>query len=64
MGCILVGVFIDGFVKNLLLIKFGNINVNYVKIIIKDFEGFLFVKLGFEIDSVVIGLLKLKDKEL
>lgn len=62
-GCTLAGVFIDGSAKNSPSTKLGNTNANHAKTTIKDPEGFSFAKLGFEIDSAVIGLLKPKDKE-
>jgi hypothetical protein len=63
VGCTVAGSIVDGYAKNSQPTNLATTNANHAKTTIKDPEGFSFAKLGFEIDSAVIGLLKPKDKE-
>ena len=62
-GCTAAGVFLDGSAQNSQSANIGTTNSNQTKNFVKDPKGFSFAKLGFEIDSAVIGLLKPKEEE-
>jgi len=56
VGCTVAGSIVDGYAKN-------STNANQTNSTVTDAEGFSFAKLGFEIDSAVIGLLKPKEEQ-
>ncbi|WP_217876582.1 hypothetical protein [Pseudoalteromonas shioyasakiensis] len=59
----MAGSIVDGYAKNSQPTNLATTNANQTNSTVTDSEGFSFAKLGFEIDSAVIGLLKPKEEE-
>ncbi|WP_188727721.1 hypothetical protein [Pseudoalteromonas gelatinilytica] len=58
VGCTVAGSLVDGYAKNSQPTNLATTNANQTNRTVTDADGFSFAKLGFEIDSAVIGLLK------
>lgn len=63
VGCTVAGSIVDGYAKNSQPTNLATTNANQTNSIVTDSEGFSFAKLGFEIDSAVIGLLEPKEEQ-
>ena len=63
VGCTVAGSLVDGYAKNSQPTNLATTNANQTNSTVTDAEGFSFAKLGFEIDSAVIGLLKPKEQQ-
>ena len=63
VGCTVAGSLVDGYAKNSQPTNLATTNANQTNSTVTDADGFSFAKLGFEIDSAVIGLLKPKEEE-
>ena len=63
VGCTVAGSLVDGYAKNSQPTNLATTNANQTNRTVTDADGFSFAKLGFEIDSAVIGLLKPKEEE-
>ncbi|MGB0841338.1 hypothetical protein J8Z28_09915 [Pseudoalteromonas sp. SCSIO 43088] len=59
----MAGSIVDGYAKNSQPTNLATTNANQTNSTVTDAEGFSFAKLGFEIDSAVIGLLKPKEQQ-
>ncbi|MDI4667917.1 hypothetical protein MKZ42_06195 [Pseudoalteromonas shioyasakiensis] len=59
----MAGSIVDGYAKNSQPTNLATTNANQTNNTVTDAEGFSFAKLGFEIDSAVIGLLKPKEQQ-
>ncbi|WP_297331685.1 hypothetical protein [Pseudoalteromonas sp.] len=58
----MAGSIVDGYAKNSQPTNLATTNANQTNSTVTDSEGFSFAKLGFEIDSAVIGLLEPKEE--
>ncbi len=63
VGCTVAGSLVDGYAKNSQPTNLATTNANQTNRTVTDADGFSFAKLGFEIDSAVIGLLKPEEKQ-
>ncbi|WP_209326733.1 hypothetical protein [Pseudoalteromonas sp. PA2MD11] len=63
VGCTVAGSIVDGYAKNSQPTNLATTNANQTNSTVTDADGFSFAKLGFEIDSAVIGLLKPKEQQ-
>ena len=63
VGCTVAGSLVDGYAKNSQPTNLATTNANQTNRTVTDADGFSFAKLGFEIDSAVIGLLKPKEQQ-
>ena len=63
VGCTVAGSLVDGYAKNSQPTNLATTNVNQTNRTVTDADGFSFAKLGFEIDSAVIGLLKPEEQQ-
>ena len=63
VGCTVAGSLVDGYAKNSQPTNLATTNANQTNRTVTDADGFSFAKLGFEIDSAVIGLLKPKEEQ-
>ena len=63
VGCTVAGSLVDGYVKNSQPTNLATTNANQTNRTVTDADGFSFAKLGFEIDSAVIGLLKPEEQQ-
>ena len=63
VGCTVAGSLVDGYAKNSQPTNLATTNANQTNSTVTDAEGFSFAKLGFEIDSAVIGLLKPEEQQ-
>ncbi len=63
VGCTVAGSIVDGYAKNSQPTNLATTNANQNNSTVTDSEGFSFAKLGFEIDSAVIGLLEPKEEK-
>ncbi|MDC3189328.1 hypothetical protein NQU96_06220 [Pseudoalteromonas elyakovii] len=59
----MAGSIVDGYAKNSQPTNLATTNANQTNRTVTDADGFSFAKLGFEIDSAVIGLLKPKEEQ-
>ncbi|MCG9708961.1 MULTISPECIES: hypothetical protein [unclassified Pseudoalteromonas] len=59
----MAGSIVDGYAKNSQPTNLATTNANQTNSTVTDSEGFSFAKLGFEIDSAVIGLLEPKEEQ-
>jgi hypothetical protein len=57
------GSLVDGYAKNSQPTNLATTNANQTNRTVTDADGFSFAKLGFEIDSAVIGLLKPEEQQ-
>ncbi len=64
VGCTVAGSLVDGYAKNSQPTNLATTNANQTNRTVTDADGFSFAKLGFEIDSAVIGLLKPEEQQL
>jgi hypothetical protein len=63
VGCTVAGSLVDGYAKNSQPTNLATTNANQTNRSVTDADGFSFAKLGFEIDSAVIGLLKPEEQQ-
>ncbi|TMO27448.1 MULTISPECIES: hypothetical protein [unclassified Pseudoalteromonas] len=63
VGCTVAGSLVDGYAKNSQPTNLATTNANQTNRTVTDADGFSFAKLGFEIDSAVIGLLKPEEQQ-
>jgi len=63
VGCTVAGSLVDGYAKNSQPTNLATTNANQTSRTVTDADGFSFAKLGFEIDSAVIGLLKPEEQQ-
>ncbi|WP_462180139.1 hypothetical protein [Pseudoalteromonas gelatinilytica] len=63
VGCTVAGSLVDGYAKNSQPTNLATANANQTNRTVTDADGFSFAKLGFEIDSAVIGLLKPEEQQ-
>lgn len=63
VGCTVAGALVDGYAKNSQPTNLATTNANQTNRTVTDADGFSFAKLGFEIDSAVIGLLKPEEQQ-
>ncbi|MCQ8882821.1 hypothetical protein NQS96_13650 [Pseudoalteromonas shioyasakiensis] len=59
----MAGSIVDGYAKNSQPTNLATTSANQTNSTVTDSEGFSFAKLGFEIDSAVIGLLEPKEEQ-
>ncbi|MEI8645325.1 hypothetical protein P4S60_06820 [Pseudoalteromonas sp. Hal040] len=63
VGCTVAGSLVDGYAKNSQPTNLATTNANQTNRTVTDADGFSFAKLGFEIDSAVIGFLKPEEQQ-
>ena len=63
VGCTVAGSLVDGYAKNSQPTNLATTNANQTNRTVTDADGFSFAKVGFEIDSAVIGLLKPEEQQ-